>query len=455
MDDEKRFWSKVDIRGGSECWLWRASESAHGYGQFRFKGTIDKAHRVAWVISNGDIPEGMWVLHRCDNRLCVNPKHLRLGDAQDNVSEEANKERASHTVRDSVDGELRTPIEPTIEPIHYNERAMKWEGRADMRLHNSDTVVFGGYGLKMCVRDGSLSVEYMRTTSLKVLLMNRGVHKVKTIIIHTHDGMITLEAIEWLVEQGITVYLMDFKGQFLQTLTPRQNRNAKLAYLQYKAYESGLHLEIAREIVRYKVNQQAQVLRSLDDHQRFEMVADELTYITDVESLRMLEARYAAEYWSLIAGIPIKWQVRDIKHIPEHWYSVSKRVSDISKFNNASQATNPFHAVLNFAYALLEGQVLEAINIAGLAPEVGYLHNAEDSANSLAFDLMECFRPAVDATVLDMFDKTTFHKGDFIQWHTGECRLNDELKRYVLAECRIDDRQIDIQCRWLRALLEN
>ncbi len=458
---EDRFWSKVAVREESECWLWQASEGAHGYGQFRFKGIVDKAHRVAWMISSGEpVPDGMWVLHSCDNRLCVNPRHLRLGDAQDSVSESVNKERARYAVQDSTDSdseELRTPFQYTIEPGPYEQRADRWEKRADMRLRNSDTVILGGYGLKMCIRDGSLSIEYLRTTSIKMLLTNRGTHKIKYLVVYTHGGFITLDAIEWLCQQGITLYLMNYKGEFLQVLSPRQNRNARLAYLQWKAYESDLALNIARELVYYKASQQVQVLTGLtgQPYISLETVGDELSRIRDVETLRMAEARYAAEYWSHFAGIPIKWEYRDIKHIPEHWYSISNRVSDISKYNNASQATNIFHATLNFAYALLEGQILEAINIAGLAPEVGYLHTSEDGGNSLAWDLMECFRPTVDSMVLDLFQRMTFHRGDFLQWYSGETRLNDELKRYVLSTCRIDNKAIDLQVKWLKNLLED
>ncbi len=309
----------------------------------------------------------------------------------------------------------------------------------------------------MCVQDGSLSIGYLRTTNIKVLLLNRGVHKVRNLIVCTHGGFVTLDAIEWLVQQGITLYLLDWRGNFLQTFSPRQSRNTRLAYLQWKAYETDLALNIARELVYYKASQQVQVLTELTGQpcMDLETVGDELSRVKDVETLRMAEARYAAGYWQLVADIPIKWRVGDLKHIPEHWYTISTRVSDISKYNNASQATNPFHAVLNFAYALLKGQILESINIAGLAPEVGYLHTAEDGANSLVYDLEECFRPAVDTMILDIFKKTTFHRGDFIQWFTGETRLNDELKRFILASCRIDNRAIDIQVRWLKGLLES
>lgn len=79
---EERFWSKVDKSG--ECWLWTAARYPDGYGQFRAKSTT-YAHRMAWSLENGAIPDGMLVLHMCNNPPCVNPQHLYLGTQYDNV----------------------------------------------------------------------------------------------------------------------------------------------------------------------------------------------------------------------------------------------------------------------------------------------------------------------------------------------------------------------------------
>jgi hypothetical protein len=76
-----RFFAKVDKT--DSCWLW-TSFIEGGYGLFWFFGAPRRAHRVSWMIANGEIPGGRMVLHHCDVRHCVNPSHLYLGNALDN-----------------------------------------------------------------------------------------------------------------------------------------------------------------------------------------------------------------------------------------------------------------------------------------------------------------------------------------------------------------------------------
>lgn len=76
----KTFYDKVIRRDG--CWLW--CDVPH-YGMSTFDGKSIGTHRLSWMIQNGPIPNGMMVLHRCDTRACINPKHLYLGTAKDNI----------------------------------------------------------------------------------------------------------------------------------------------------------------------------------------------------------------------------------------------------------------------------------------------------------------------------------------------------------------------------------
>lgn len=91
----ERFWSYV--QRGDECWTWIGARDANGYGRLSLpgRGTIG-AHRVSWELHRGEIPDGLCVLHRCDNPPCVWPEHLFLGTHADNVADRIAKGRSRY-----------------------------------------------------------------------------------------------------------------------------------------------------------------------------------------------------------------------------------------------------------------------------------------------------------------------------------------------------------------------
>ena len=90
-----RFWPKMDKCAEDACWEWSAAKDNWGYGLF-YGDSFTRAHRMAWVLTNGPIPEGLCVLHACDNPPCCNPAHLWLGTHLDNARDRENKGRGNH-----------------------------------------------------------------------------------------------------------------------------------------------------------------------------------------------------------------------------------------------------------------------------------------------------------------------------------------------------------------------
>ena len=126
----EKFWSCVDKRSPNECWNWQACRDTKGYGVFLYNGKNWAAHRLACVAVGRTIPEGMGVLHSCDNPSCVNPAHLWFGTQADNVKDRVQKGRKGPS--NAVHGEKHYGSKLTEEDVRFIRN--NWPSSTDSEL---------------------------------------------------------------------------------------------------------------------------------------------------------------------------------------------------------------------------------------------------------------------------------------------------------------------------------
>ena len=125
---QERFWNKVNKSDG--CWEWSAGRLDSGYGRFRLDGRMLVASRVAYSLTFGAIPDGLSVLHSCDNPPCVNPKHLRTGTRSENMQEMVARGRNSTRESDKTRCKYGHPYdEPNTYHNPSGSRACRTCGR--------------------------------------------------------------------------------------------------------------------------------------------------------------------------------------------------------------------------------------------------------------------------------------------------------------------------------------
>jgi CRISPR-associated protein Cas1 len=233
-----------------------------------------------------------------------------------------------------------------------------------------------------------------------------------SIIIDGHSGYISLQAFHWLSRNKVPVFILSFDGSVISSILPPMPVKADLRAAQLGAYKDpGKKFTIASELVKAKIQRSRDVLKwlgeryDLEKHRRrVDKEALALPRAKTVNDARIVEGRVAQHYWLAIQSI-----------VPET-FCFQSRIVKSHQYN----ASDPLNLCLNYAYGVIEGYVRRAVNIVGLEPSVGFLHEftGSQTRESLVYDLQEPFRRLGDVATIEAFESGALDLKDF--YFTGD-----------------------------------
>lgn len=301
---------------------------------------------------------------------------------------------------------------------------------------------------RLVIQDGTT---HFPSTPAEYIFFKGSLDLPPRIIIIDGAGSITLDAVDWLADQGIPLIRIKYDGSNTSVMSPTGYAAdpEKVAW-QLRARESeALKVEFATPLTIQKLEAALVTLRdylpaSTARNRAIETVSACLDFIRDrradtVQTLRGQEGKAAYWYWRAWQHLDIKWKAAKRYPIPDAWRTFAARSSlNSSKKEPNRNASHPINAMLNYAYtALLTQTKIQAI-ADGYDPMIGVMHDQrekhKENTPSFALDLMEPMRPVVDRVILKLVAEETFSGADFDLQSDGVVRANSELVRSLTQQ---------------------
>jgi len=286
-------------------------------------------------------------------------------------------------------------------------------------------LTLSGYGIIVRVDRGHLLIEDGIGPDRHRVRVPRIGHGLRRLAVIGSDGIVSLASLRWLADQDVAFTMFERDGKVLAVTGPVSPSDARLRRTQALAGQNGMAVEISRELIGAKLAGQEILAREkLKDTPTANMIGqfrDRLSTADTLDLVRTLESQAAAAYWNAWYDVPILYPRADLPRVPEHWRRFGTSKSPLT--GSPRLAINPPGAILNYCYALLESEARLAASALGLDPGIGFLHLDTPNRDSLACDLMEAVRPAVDAWLLDWIKRQPFRRSWFFETATGNCRL--------------------------------
>ena len=297
------------------------------------------------------------------------------------------------------------------------------------QISNLGVLTLYGYGICVTMQSGHLQIEDGIADERYKFRLPRVNHRLKRLVCIGNEGFITFSALRWLSEVGASFVMLDRLGKVRVVTGPVWPSEARLRRAQALALGNGTALHIARELIAAKLRgQEALVREKLHNSAASDSIAtlrNRLAHADELNAVRVIESHAAAEYWNTWWEIPVRFPRKDAALVPTHWLSFGTRCSPLT--GGPRLAVNPANAILNYTNAVAESECRLAACACGLDPGLAFLHADTANRDSLALDLIETIRPAIEAWLLDWLLREPLRKSDFCEAGDGNCRLSSAL----------------------------
>jgi len=334
----------------------------------------------------------------------------------------------------------------------WSERCGYWmrafkagEPKRKRREREIMPLVLVGHGLSIHVDGSSLLIRDGHThypaARREFRFFKGGLDLPPRIVIVDGSGNISLDALDWLVEQNIPLVRLRWDGHiiaFTGASSYAADRQKVTWQIATRANEKK-RLEFAMPLIEGKIKE---TLVNLEDLLPPSVSSEKAIYVAkaalktlktnppnNVAKLYDIEGNVAQGYFYSWRALEIKWKTTKRYPIPEEWTRFFSRsaVKSNGRMKNRF-ATHPVNAMLNYAYAALESSTRIDVIADGYDPTIGIMHDSwKPEKHSLVFDLMEPMRLVVDRPILKMIRDEKFSGADFMLQANGVCRLNPQL----------------------------
>ncbi len=318
----------------------------------------------------------------------------------------------------------------------------QWETR------DNSVLTLDGFGLSLTVSRRHLVLCDGIGSQRRQRRLPRAQRTIRRIVILGHTGHVSLEAIRFCHDTGITLFQLSPDGKIFLTAGPHGADDARLRRAQAAAAASPVGLEVAKSLIGAKLRGQASVAREclaqtrLAD--RIEGMVNQVQTLQNLPAIRDVEAQAANEYFaSWSRTVRPQFVTNDLPRVPTHWTTFTARSSPLHRGGRSPRkAADPANALLNYSYALAETEARIAAQACGLDPGLGIVHTDKKNRDSLALDLVEPLRPIVDRHVIRLLQVRHLRATDFHETADGTCRLLPPLTHELAGHLPIYAREV-------------